>query len=73
MAISYVEIIAGSRYGLSLTLNIEQYEYTRGLKNYAGIKVGNANTIHPNTNTYRLHFDARVFEMDALWLRKPII
>ena len=47
MAISHIEIIAGSRYGLSLTLNIEQYEYTRGLKNYAGIKVGNANTIYP--------------------------
>ena len=33
-------MISGSRFGLSLTLNIEQYEYMRGPQSDAGIKVG---------------------------------
>ena len=32
--------IAGSRFGLSLTLNIEQYDYMIGPQSDAGIKVG---------------------------------
>ena len=31
--------ISGSRSGLSLLLNVEQYEYMRGPQNVAGIKV----------------------------------
>jgi len=32
-------VILGSRFGLSLTLNIEQYEYMIGPQSDAGIKV----------------------------------
>jgi len=32
-------VISGSRFGLSLTLNIEQYEYMMGPNSDAGIKV----------------------------------
>ena len=35
----------GSRFGLALTLNIEQYEYMRGPQSDAGVKVS---TPHPH-------------------------
>ena len=34
-------IFSGSSNGLSVTINIEQYEYMRGPQNDAGIKVKN--------------------------------
>ena len=36
-----INVLLGSRFGLSLTLNIEQYEYMKGPQNDAGIKVVN--------------------------------
>ena len=35
-----MSLFVGSRFGLSVTLNIEQYEYMRGPQSDAGIKVG---------------------------------
>ena len=34
-----INIVPGSRFGLGLTMNIEQYEYMRGPQSDAGIKV----------------------------------
>ena len=34
------EIVLGARFGLRLTLNIEQYEYMSGPNTDAGLKVG---------------------------------
>ena len=40
MILSYAYIfLTGSRFGLSLTLNIEQYEYMLGPQSDAGVKV----------------------------------
>ena len=36
----YFEIVLGARFGLRLTLNIEQYEYMIGPNTDAGLKVG---------------------------------
>jgi len=36
---SWGNVVLGSRFGLSLTLNIEQYEYMIGPQSDAGIKV----------------------------------
>ena len=42
------EFFSGSSMGLSLILNVEQYEYMRGPQNDAGVKVNNI--LHPINN-----------------------
>jgi len=45
--IGLINVMLGSRFGLSLTLNIEQYEYMKGPQNDAGIKVVNQLCLSP--------------------------
>ena len=49
-------LFTGSRFGLSLTINIEQYEYMRGPQSDAGIKVNTYNSFHGQTICYFMLF-----------------